>query len=161
MTVRTPAKTVCTIKFPGHDLSVLLLIYSTVKSLPDYPVLADHLKNEPKIGCPKCVSLGVNGHYFVRFRKRSSVYNLPCAATSHSNFDIKKVKAVWLGMEESFVLMQNDRTRRWSTNLQTLYPGLHERISTSSNSKTEVRIKVSIPGLPTGRILTSISRLWL
>lgn len=102
----------------------------------------------PTLGCPKTVSLGVNGKFFVSFQHSDKkLYNLPTEAVAALDFDIGKVKAAWLGAKDTFVVMRTDRQVRWSSNLSNqssgLYPGLADQIMASMD--TEPRIKVSLP----------------
>jgi hypothetical protein len=99
----------------------LLLI---VSFLPDYPDLEKELsKHRSKdgrtsFGCPRYLSLGVNGHYFIRSSSNNS-YNLPKDLMEVWGGQTDKIKAVWLGMNDAWVMQLNNGAVR--KNLRNQY----------------------------------------
>ncbi|KAJ5678493.1 uncharacterized protein N7477_004126 [Penicillium maclennaniae] len=103
--------------------------------LPDYPGLAAFLDKYRKAdtadldenksastesGCPRYVSLGVNGHYYLRTNRRHA-WDLPEELMSQPWYSENKVKAVWLGMKDAWVAQLKNGERRY--NLQGQYSG--------------------------------------
>jgi hypothetical protein len=98
----------------------------TVAFLPDYPGLTEVLARygrgdgETRFGCPRYLSLGVNGHYFIK-SKSHTAWDLPEDLLKQSWWQGGKVKpvrhggnvkAVWLGMNDAWVVELTDGTTR-------------------------------------------------
>lgn len=85
-----------------------------VSFLPDYPELARWLakhrqrasgEDKTESGCPRYVSLGANGHFFLATSANNCVRSVPADLSErwfwqhHSD-----IKAVWLGMDDAWVV---------------------------------------------------------
>jgi hypothetical protein len=126
--------------------------YRKVSFLPDYPGLAEVLAKYrledggTNFGCPRYVSLGVNGHYFIRSNSHS-VWDLPRDILEQPWWQGDKIKAVWLGMNDAWVVqLKNGATRK---DLKGQYSNsdhlLREKIQTGFSTKRPgQRIKVCI-----------------
>jgi len=88
-----------------------------VTFLPDYPGLAEVLTKYRQddggtsFGCPRYLSLGVNGHYFIRSQAHSA-WDLPRDLLEQSWWKPSKIKAVWLGMNDAWVVELKDGATR-------------------------------------------------
>jgi hypothetical protein len=123
-----------------------------VSFLPDYPGLAEVLAKYrledggTSFGCPRYVSLGVNGHYFIRSNSNSA-WDLPRDIIEQPWWQGDKIKAVWLGMNDAWVVqLKNGATRK---DLKGQYSNsghlLREKIQTGFGTKRPgQRIKVCI-----------------
>lgn len=111
----------------GYNLSWSLLCEEhridrpTAYSLEDnYPGLRTHLIEDDVNGCPKCVSLGPDGNYFMR-SDWGNAWNLPPNVKNSIGIDDSSrstVEDLWLGIDASYVAQRANGKLTWNLNGQ-------------------------------------------
>ncbi|KAI0485248.1 hypothetical protein GGR56DRAFT_617389 [Xylariaceae sp. FL0804] len=117
----------------GEDNSYFLRYYNqrtreyrSTWSLPAYPGLDRHLSENAQ-GDPLCVSLGEDGHYFMR-GDRGSAWNLPAQAEEflESRPSDDPVVKLWLGKDDAYYAETRGGRAEW--NMQGNYGSLAQEL---------------------------------
>lgn len=104
-----------------------------------YPGLYDFLNGKNGTACPKSISLGPQGSYFISTGKKSSFKCHPNAAIDH---EAALATQLWWGFDGAYVMAQKGQPLK--VNLRGHYPALAELLESKPYCKIQVsRLRTS------------------
>lgn len=98
-----------------------------------YPGLYDFLNGKNGTTCPKSISLGPQGSYFISTGKKSSFKCHPNAAIYQ---EASLATQLWWGFDGAYVMAQKGKPLK--ADLRGHYPALDDLLKTKPNSKIQV-----------------------
>lgn len=98
-----------------------------------YPGLFEFLNSKNGTACPKSISLGPQGCYFISTGKRSS---FKCHPNAPIQQDAASATRLWWGYEGAYVMEMKNKTVK--VDLRGHYPALHDLLQEKPYSKIQV-----------------------